>query len=319
MFNFERNNRFQIKANNFLLVLLIIIVAGSYSSRVIAKVCTANINTQEVKFGDISVDSNKTTFPYQKTTQPSDKVEVKCSKLNQSIYVKNIYGAVDTGKSYFHNTTLSGVKIKWSLNFSGSTPQSMRMGSIRGIGRKKVFESSFHIEIDNSVQSGIVNKIIIEMARRDENGNHTGDILYKYIIPAFNITARTCEITTPVVNVPMGTVLVSQFKNRGNTIGGRYFDINVQCKGSPNASITWEPGKTDTNGVINADSTSSATGIGIQILDSGGKPVIFNQPQDLGTINSSETLSYMAKYYQTHDRVSAGSVNATATFTINYK
>ncbi|MBC8945038.1 MULTISPECIES: fimbrial protein [Xenorhabdus] len=318
MFNVERNNRFQIKANNFLLALLIIIVAGSYSTRVTAAVCTANNDTQIITFGDISVDYNETSFPYRKTIF-SNGNGVKCSKYNQNIYVKDINGIKNYHKNNFYNTSLSGVRFKWSLKPNDLEHAEMRQGSVRGIGKEKTFESKFYIEIDDSVQSGKVNEIKIMMARQDEKRNKTEEILYEYIIPAFNVTARTCKITTPVVNVPMGTVLVSQFKNRGNTVGGRSFDINVQCKGSPNASIIWEPGKTDTNGVINADSTSSATGIGIQILDSGGKPVIFNQPQDLGTINSSETLSYMAKYYQTHDRVSAGSVNATATFTINYK
>ncbi|WP_340620430.1 fimbrial protein [Xenorhabdus siamensis] len=313
MFNFERNNRFQIKANNFLLALLIIIFAGSYSTRVIAKVCTANNETQIITFGDISVDYKN--LPKTELVS-NNNMKVRCTISGQHIYVKSITGVnVGSLKNHFYETSLPGVRFKWELKPNKVVSQFMNVNSSRGIGTgNRSLSSKFHIHIDDKVQSGTVKEIIITMAD-DKNGN----TVFTYKIPAFNVTARTCEIITPVVNVPMGTVLVSQFKNKGNTVGGRSFDINVQCKGSPNANITWEPGKTDTNGVINADSTSSATGIGIQILDSGSKPVKFNQPQDLGTINSSKTLPYMAKYYQTCDRVSAGSVNATATFTINYK
>ncbi|QTL38346.1 type 1 fimbrial protein [Xenorhabdus budapestensis] len=318
MFNFERNNHFQIKANNFLLVLLIIIVAGSYSTRVTAAVCKTDRIQEIVKFDDISIDYNK--MPYKKIISNNGK-DVKCSKYNQNIYVQSINGVVGSHKNNFYNTSLPGVRFKWSLKPNGLEHAEMIQGSIRGIGKEKKFDSKFHIVIDGSVQSGKINEIKITMARQDEKKKYTGEILYEYIIPAFNVTARTCKITTPGVNVPMGTVLISHFKNKGDTAGGRSFEIGVQCKGSPNANITWNSADINAkaNGVINADSTSSATGIGIQILDSGGNPVKFNQPQDLGKINSPKTLSYMAKYYQTSNRVSAGSVNATATFTVDYK
>ncbi len=323
MFNFECHNHLQIKANHFLLVLFIVIVASSYSTRVTAAnpVCTANNETQIVTFGDISVDPNKTAFPY-KEEKTGGEVHVECQKkiFGQNIYVYSISGTVGNPSSDgFYHTSLSGVRFKWILTVTGLAEQYMVQGSIRGIGNKKTFGSKFIIAIDNKVQSGTVEDIIIKMARLDENKKYTGEILYEYIIPKFNITARSCEITTPVVNVPMGAVLKSHFKNIGDTAGGRSFEIDVQCKGAPNANITWEPGKANTNGVINADATSSATGIGIQILDDKSNPVEFGNKQDLGTINTSKTLSYMAKYYQTSHPVTAGSVNATATFTIDYK
>ncbi|REF28329.1 type 1 fimbria pilin [Xenorhabdus cabanillasii] len=318
MFNFEYNNRLQIKANNFLLGLLIVIAAGGYSTRITAAVCTANNKTQIVTFGDISVDSNKT--PYKKTID-GNRVYVKCDyKGGHQIYVKSIEGATrESSTSKFYVTSPTNVKFKLSLTPDGLKADDLAVNNSRGIGRGKGFSSKFYLQIGNDVKSGIVKKIIITMARRASNGEFTGEELYSYIIPEFNITTRSCEITTPVVNVPMGAVLKSHFKNIGDTAGGRSFEINVQCKGSPNANITWEPGKTGTNGVINADATSSATGIGIQILDDKSNPVKFGEQQDLGTINSSKILSYTAKYYQTSNTVTAGSVNATATFTVDYK
>ncbi|CDL80133.1 fimbrial protein [Xenorhabdus cabanillasii] len=313
MFNFEYNNRLQIKANNFLLGLLIVIAAGGYSTRITAAVCTANNKTQIVKFGDISVDYKD--LPETKLVSDK-KMTVRCRISGQHIYVKTITGVNgDSPKDNFYKTSLSGVRFKWELQPSGVVSQVMKVGSLRGIGTgNRTLSSKFYIEIGNDVKSGTVEEIIITMADTKDDKE-----VFKYKIPEFNVTARSCEITAPVVNVPMGAVLKSHFKNIGDTAGGRSFEINVQCKGSPNANITWEPGKTDTNGVINADATSSATGVGIQILDDKSNPVKFGEQQDLGTINSSKILSYTAKYYQTSNTVTAGSVNATATFTVDYK
>ncbi|MDC9613107.1 fimbrial protein [Xenorhabdus khoisanae] len=314
MFNFERNNHFQIKANNFLLILLIVIVSGSYSTRVIA-VCKADSTQKIVKFDDIYVDYKN----LPKTKYASNNgTKIKCNVREQHIYVKSITGVnVGSLKNGSYETSLPGVRFKWTLQPDGVVSQVMVLNSSRGIGygaRGRTLSSKFYIEIDKGVQSGTVNEIIITMAADKEHNT-----VFTYKIPSFNVTARSCEITTPIVSVQIGAVLKSHFKNIGDTAGGRSFEINVQCKGSPNANITWEPGKTNTNGVINADSTSSATGIGIQMLDDKGNPVKFGEQQALGTINSSKPLSYKAQYYQTSNIVIAGSVNATATFTVDYK
>ncbi|MDC9603568.1 fimbrial protein [Xenorhabdus griffiniae] len=313
MFNFERNNHFQIKANNFLLALIIVIVAGSYSTPGIAAVCKANRMQEIIRFDDIYVDYKN--LPDKKNAS-NNEMRVSCNIPDQHIYVKSMTGVnVGTPKNNFYETSLPGVRFKWELQPNGVVSQTMNVGSSRGIGiSNRKLNSKFFIEINSTVQSGTVNEIIITMA--DTKNKHT---VFTYKIPSFNITARSCEITTPIVNVPMGTVLKSHFKNIGDTAGGRSFEVNVQCKGSPNANITWEPGKPHTNGVINADSTSSAKGIGIQMLDDKDNPVKFGEPQALGVINSLKTLSYKAKYYQTSNIVIAGSVNATATFTIDYK
>ncbi|MBE8595240.1 fimbrial protein [Xenorhabdus sp. BG5] len=313
MFNFERNNHFQIKANNFLLVLFIVIVAGSYSTQGMAAVCKANRMQEIVKFDDIYVDYKN--LPDIKRAS-NNEIKVSCNISGQHIYVKSMTGVnVGSPRNNFYETSLPGVRFKWELQPNGVVSQVMNVGSSRGIGTgNRALSSKFYIEINGTVQSGTVNEIIITMA--DTKNKNT---VFTYKIPSFNVTARTCEITTPIVNVPMGAVLKNHFKNIGDTAGGRSFEINVQCKGSPNANITWEPGKTNTNGVINADSTSSATGIGIQMLDDKDNPVKFGERQALGIINSLKTLSYKAKYYQISHIVIAGSVNATATFTVDYK
>ncbi|MEQ1974783.1 fimbrial protein [Xenorhabdus sp. SGI240] len=315
MFNVERNNHFQIKANNFLLALFIVIVAGSYSTRVIAAVCKANSMQKIVKFDDIYVDYKN--LPNTKHAS-NNELWIQCYISKQHIYVKSITGVnVGSFKNGYHETSLPGVKFKWELQPDGVVSQTMTVNSSRGIGygpRGRTLSSKFYIKINEEVQSGTVNEIIITMA--DDRDHNT---VFTYKIPSFNITARSCAITTPIIHVPMGAVSKNHFKNIGDTAGGCSFEINVQCKGSPNANITWEPGKTNTNGVINADSTSSATGIGIQMLDDRDNPVRFGEQQALGTINSLKTLSYKAKYYQTSNTVIAGSVNATATFTVDYK
>ncbi|WP_339053470.1 MULTISPECIES: fimbrial protein [unclassified Arsenophonus] len=110
----------------------------------------------------------------------------------------------------------------------------------------------------------------------------------------------------------MGTVFKKDFRGKGSTTGERTFNIEVNCKDVNQAYITWQGG--NSNGVIPADTNSTATGVGIQIF-ANNTPIYFNKKLN---INFSKQLTYSAKFYQTDNSVSAGTVNATATFTIDY-
>jgi type 1 fimbria pilin len=68
-------------------------------------------------------------------------------------------------------------------------------------------------------------------------------------------------------------------------------------------------------------STGSATGVGVQIIDSSGNPAIsgLQATEIASTANGINNLNYSVRYYQTAPTVAVGTVSATATFTATYQ
>lgn len=114
----------------------------------------------------------------------------------------------------------------------------------------------------------------------------------------------------------MGAVLKNTFKGVGSTSGERNFDIEVLCRGGVQANIVWQGGSS--NGAITADSTSTSAGVGIQIFERDA-PLVFDAEQPLGSLSTLTKLPYKARFYQTENRIAAGSLMTTAAFTVNYK
>lgn len=292
--------------------LVIFIFINSYSPYIIAASCSVNNNIENIKFNEISVDYNKKTLPYE-INKSGSEIKVICKqKRDQYVYVKSIDG-VKFVKGHIYSTNIKGVEFIFSLERKGLSTKRMHVGKQRRIGTKRVFIGHFKIIINPGFEPGMVNPIKITLARRDEQGQDTNEILFTYNIANIKVKEHSCIVETPKLNVQMGTVFKNNFKGKGSTTGERTFNIDVKCRGVNQAYITWQGG--DSNGVIPADKNSSATGVGIQIF-AKNTPIIFNKKLD---IDFFKPLSYSAKFYQTGNSVTAGTVNATATFTIDYK
>ncbi|ANI30636.1 hypothetical protein PL78_12465 [Yersinia entomophaga] len=307
------------KYNKTGLMLVISIIFCSYLNGAKAAkspVCNANRAVGVVNFDDISIRRDMAHSP-KIIVKTVSGINVNCpGKTHQGIYVKSMLGVSSIGINNYFDTNLLGVKIKWSLQPNNLSPQEMNVGSMRGIGVRKNFTGKFYISVDKNADSGVVNPIKIILARQDEKGFNTDEILFSYEIPSFKVTAKTCEVRTPQIDVPMGAVLKNTFKGVGSTSGERSFDIEVQCSGGVQATIIWQGGSS--NGVIKADSTSTSAGVGIQIVERDA-PLVFDTEQPLGSLSTLTQLPYKARFYQTENRIAAGSLMTTATFTVNYK
>lgn len=293
--------------------LIIFILIINYSQFTIAAACLVDKEVENITFNEISIDVNKKTLPYD-IDESGSPISVNCKgKHNQYIYVRSIDG-VGSVSGNIYNTNLKGVKFIFSLERNRNRSlRRIHTDKHRRIGNKRVFIGHFSLRIYPGFQSGRINPIKITLARRDENKQDTDEILFTYNIAGIKIKEHSCIVKTPKLNVQMGTVFKKDFRGKGSTTGERTFNIEVNCKDVNQAYITWQGG--NSNGVIPADTNSTATGVGIQIF-ANNTPIYFNKKLN---INFSKQLTYSAKFYQTDNSVSAGTVNATATFTIDYK
>lgn len=148
-----------------------------------------------------------------------------------------------------------------------------------------------------------------------------------------------CAVDMSSVNqtIKMGQVRTANFATTGATSGAIPFDIKLTgCDSSVGgtAATGTTPAVPATVavgflGVVDSQNASAlaisggagaATGIGIRIIDKGGVPVQFNGTPGtaINITNGTMSIPFQASYISTAATVTAGTANATATFTVTY-
>lgn len=152
---------------------------------------------------------------------------------------------------------------------------------------------------------------------------------YNYIIVAvirlanaLTFTAPACQVNTTAINVVLPTVTRGAFTGVDSTTGTTPFQIGLTCSSGAVVRITLDTASPVNGkpGVI-APSGGSTSDVGVQVLNaSGTTPVTFGMPTTIGaTPNGALAVNYYARYYQTGSTVGAGTLSATATFTLSYQ
>ncbi|TFY94219.1 type 1 fimbrial protein [Pseudomonas nabeulensis] len=144
----------------------------------------------------------------------------------------------------------------------------------------------------------------------------------------------TCSITTPSIAMDLGTVKASEFAGVGSAAGSVTNTIVLQCAGGSGANAdVWVTLTDQTNPGNRGDhlsltKSSTAQGIALQLLHGAnvlrygpdnsavGTP---NQWMAGSTDNGTFTIPLTARYVQTMPRISPGTANGVATFTLNYR
>jgi len=149
--------------------------------------------------------------------------------------------------------------------------------------------------------------------------------------PAYlrNITADvrfivgTCR--TPDVTVPLGLVPFGEFSGIGSGPPPVPFEIRFnECRTiRPRIGYTLfatgdDP--TPANGILPLDSTSSAAGFGVQILDAASDPVTFGETKTIPYSNDvpDYRVQLQARIIQTALNPSAGTVRAAMIFVVSF-
>jgi major type 1 subunit fimbrin (pilin) len=136
----------------------------------------------------------------------------------------------------------------------------------------------------------------------------------------------TCS--TPDVAVELPAVSLDVFAGVGTVAALQSFELDFQdCPAGLNsvgysfAAVTSV--LDESNGVLELDSSSTATGLGIQLMDEEGTPLAFDSVYNLDSYDTSAVASYtvplQAAIYQTESTVTAGEVSTSLTFTLEYK
>lgn len=140
------------------------------------------------------------------------------------------------------------------------------------------------------------------------------------LLNSVTIIDPACSVDSSSIVVTLPNIATASLKGVDSVAANTPFAIRLTCSAGATVAITLDTasraaGKT---GVINSSGT--ATGVGVQLADSNGTAVSFGSTTTVGaTPDGALDLSYFARYYQLATTVGAGTVKATATFTISYQ
>lgn len=150
-------------------------------------------------------------------------------------------------------------------------------------------------------------------------------VLHRLRIGSFNTQVTgSAPCTTSNVTVNLGNHNASEFGGPGSTTAATDFTIELRnCPAGmrriayqidPAAAIVPGTG----NSVVTLSAGSTATGVGVQLLDATGAPVAMSTQLSIGDSGGSYTIALKARYYKTGATVGGGSANSAMTFTITY-
>lgn len=153
---------------------------------------------------------------------------------------------------------------------------------------------------------------------------------FQTVPPSINIIYVNGTCTTPDVTVTLPEVNSAAFSSPGTTAARKDFELTFnRCPaGWASISYTFAPTTSivsgTSGGVVTLDASSSATGVGIQLLMGDNTPVTYNSPYpligyDTNVQNATYKIPMAARLYQIGQTVTPGTANSAVTFMLNYK
>ena len=124
----------------------------------------------------------------------------------------------------------------------------------------------------------------------------------------------------------MGDYELNELTNSGSTPRTVKFDIGLnQCQ-TGIQKVTYSLNATSQvidqlNGIVALNSSSTAKGIGLKLMDDTGRPIKLGATYPFSEFSTSSTsfkIPLSAAYYRLAGQLEAGSANASVTFTVNY-
>ncbi|MCX4171800.1 MULTISPECIES: fimbrial protein [Paraburkholderia] len=239
------------------------------------------------------------------------------------------------------NTGIAGIGIKVvDVTYGNTTLSSLAVGKWGDFGAPitttAAFQGSFTFTyqlVKTAAQvttGGAVNiPQVLTLVSHNIPVNITSPALVTISVNNTSIVATTCTVTTPSVSVTLPTVNASALSPVGTTVGNTNLSIGLSCQAGANVYVTLTdattPGNTTSN--LTLASGSTATGVALRVLNSGGTAVSYgpdsavagNRNQWLVGASSSTTRIPLTAQYISTGTVGPGTVKGLATFTMSYQ
>ncbi|WP_227746662.1 fimbrial protein [Yersinia enterocolitica] len=187
------------------------------------------------------------------------------------------------------------------------------------------------VKLDNNFDTGLVNdfpKFNFTYYVQNQGEKTANTLPYMgFLRNGVTLTKAGCELTRPDINFNLGAQQQKDFTSIGSKGRDNTQKIALTC--DPNTKYSFKidgDAELKHQGVIKlSPEPGAASGVGVQLLTGkNNDPVVFGQPKQMGISASSgtnlqEEIDITARYYQIADKVTPGSANASATFTMTYQ
>lgn len=140
------------------------------------------------------------------------------------------------------------------------------------------------------------------------------------IAGTLGVKTSSCAVNTYDKSVDLGTNFTQRLKAVGTTSNDTNFVINMSCTSTNlTPSITFTGSASDVQNKVFANDSGSAKGVGVQLLY-GNNIITPDLKLSLGSAQTTLLTDYnfKARIYQTENIVTAGNINATIIFTMDY-
>lgn len=245
--------------------------------------------------------------------------------------------------------TTSVAGIGYTSSLSGvTTGAPMVMDSSQAIGTKgePKFASQVYVTVNlvatgtpigtgalslNPSGTGVVNTVGTFTIAGAKSGNMTSFVV-AMAANATRITAPSCSVQNTTPSVTLAPVSKGLFSGVGSTAGSGSVAISLNCPTAlSKVYVTLTDSVTPANrtSTLTPKSDSTASGVGLQILDPSGTPIKYgpdsatagNTNQWLAgqSVTGSMNIPLSVRYIQTAATVTPGTVNGVATFTMSYQ
>jgi major type 1 subunit fimbrin (pilin) len=157
---------------------------------------------------------------------------------------------------------------------------------------------------------------------------------FNNIKTGITVKDQTCSVAGDAnQNVPLGSYTTNPSSGLGAGIGqtsaATAFNIQLNCEAllSGNFDVMMQfdgdtPSGLSDAGVVALNTTSTANGVGVQILNENQQPIALATPFNVASYPLSSaliTVPLYARYYQTAAKINPGTANAVATYTLSYQ
>lgn len=151
---------------------------------------------------------------------------------------------------------------------------------------------------------------------------------------AITVKDETCKVVSDTSQtVPLGSYTASRNSGLGSGVGQTSamtpFTINLNCEallsGNFNVMMQFDgtaAGDYSEAGVLALNTSSTASGVGVQLLNESQQPVSLASPFRVASwplATAFISVPLYARYYQIADTVTPGSANAVVQYTISYQ
>lgn len=336
--------------------ILIVCVVGSagliFSASAHAAACTITMSPTAINFGTVTVPRDAAVGtpigPVQTSSGswscPANPGTGNPNDIgNKSGFQLTVDGNYQRGGNNAWRTHMDGIGVKvldtsypnkWLSDtplhyWDVTVPTNQTMwDTVTNNTSSGILTLTYQLVVIGKVTTGLLDTTLFFLGYH----NVATGVSYLYEIPisvTATIVASTCMVTTPSINLTLPTVKASLLSPVGTTAGNTAFSIGLSCQTGANVYVTLtdatDPGNTTSN--LTLASGSTATGVQLRLLKSGGTPVSYgpdsadagNQNQWLVGASASTTNIPLTVQYISTGTVGAGMVKGLATFTMSYQ